>query len=180
MEENRKQRITEMKRLLPEEYLRARLLPLTILLEDVRSAQNVGAVFRTADAFRVEKILLSGITPQPPHPLIHKTALGAEEVVPFEYVDSTLKAVEAYREKGYKIWCLEQTIHSVPLEESPLNGQKVLLVAGNEVHGVSQELVSLADRSVEIPQWGTKHSLNVSVSVGIALYTLLSPLFYKL
>lgn len=177
---NRKQSITEMKRLTPLQYKEAPLLPLTVLLEDVRSAQNVGAIFRTADAFRVEEIVLTGITPRPPHPLIHKTALGAEDAVPFRYAPTALEVIEEYKLKGYEVWCLEQTIHSTPLEECSMEERKVLLVAGNEVHGVSDELVAQSDRAVEIPQFGTKHSLNVSVSVGVALYALLSPLWSNL
>lgn len=171
----RKLAIPEMTRAKPEEYAQLPALPLTILLDDVRSMQNVGAVFRTADAFRVEKILLCGITPCPPHPLIHKTALGAELVVPKEYSSDAISTVSAYREKGYQIWVLEQTTESIVPEQASLSDQKVLLVAGNEVHGVKEEIVALADCCVEIPQYGTKHSLNVSVSVGIALYSILSP-----
>lgn len=175
--EDRKLSITELKRLSPEEYVQSKRLPMVVMLDNIRSAQNVGAIFRTADAFRVSEILLVGITPIPPHPLIHKTALGAEEVVPFKYYATCEEAVRRYRERGYEVWCLEQTAQSIPLSRSHLLGRRVLLVAGNEVHGVSDEVVRLADRSVEIPQYGTKHSLNVSVSVGIALHHLLLPFF---
>lgn len=177
MQNNRKLLITEMNRLSKAEYIEREQLPLTILLDNVRSAQNVGSVFRTADAFRVEHILLAGISPCPPHPLIHKTALGAEEVVPFSYIPQAIDVALKYKQKGYEVWCLEQATNSVPLKESSLENRKVLLVAGNEVHGVSDELIEIADRVVEIPQFGTKHSLNVSVSMGIALYSILAPSF---
>lgn len=170
---NRKLAITEMHRATLQQYAALPTLPITLLLDDVRSTHNVGAIFRTCDAFRVEHISLSGITPVPPHPLIHKTALGAEMSVPFSYHTDAVKVVMEYKQKGYRIWVLEQTTNSIPPNAAPLDGKKTLLVAGNEVHGVNEEIVSLADACIEIPQYGTKHSLNVSVSVGIALYRII-------
>ncbi len=174
---DRKLLVTEMDRVSVSEYRNQALFPLAVLLDNVRSTHNVGAVFRTCDAFRVEAVNLCGIAPQPPHPLIHKTALGAEDAVPFCYWKTPLECVEHYRNLGYEIWCLEQTVASMPLESCALDNRKVLLVAGNEVHGVSDEVVACANQCIEIPQFGSKHSLNISVSVGIALYHLLAPCF---
>ena len=170
--------ILEMQRLTTEEYHAAPKVPLTILLDNVRSMHNVGAVFRTADAFRIEQIVLCGITATPPHTLIHKTALGAEDSVPWHYEKDSLETVLRLKANGYRIWVLEQATGSIPPEQSPLQAdEKAVLVVGNEVFGVRDEIISVADRCIEIPQFGTKHSLNVSVSCGIALYTLLAPLF---
>lgn len=180
MSSDRKLSILEMNRIDPSQYTRLSRLPITLLLDNVRSAHNVGAAFRTADAFRIEGIVLVGITPQPPHPLIHKTALGAEDVVPFRYYQQATDAVAHFRKEHYQIWCLEQTLHSQSLESCSLGDDKVLLIVGNEVHGVSDEVVAQADKALEIQQFGTKHSLNVSVSIGIALHHLLSPLFSSL
>ncbi|MBB6275091.1 RNA methyltransferase [Porphyromonas circumdentaria] len=178
---SRKLHITEMNRLDIGTYKERKKIPLTILLDNVRSMNNIGSIFRTADAFRIERMILCGITAVPPHPMIHKTALGAEESVEWEYSPSILDRVLALKAEGYEIWALELATHSLPPEQSLLQkNQKVALVIGNEVHGVSDEVIALADRCIEIPQYGTKHSLNVSVSTGIALYTLVSPLLSSL
>lgn len=164
-----------MKRASTEQFAHLPALPLAILLDDVRSAHNVGAIFRTADAFRLHSLALCGITPQPPHPLIHKTALGAELSMRFSYFRFAQEAIAHYKMEGFKIWVLEQTTDSTPPEKSPLEvDEKVLLVVGNEVHGVKEEIVATADRCIEIPQYGTKHSLNVSVSTGIAIYSIVA------
>lgn len=173
-----KLRIEDMHRLTLDAYRESSTLPLILLLDDVRSMHNVGAVFRTADAFRIEQIVLCGITATPPHTLIHKTALGAEDSVPWHYEKDSLETVLRLKANGYRIWVLEQATGSIPPEQSPLQSdEKAVLVAGNEVFGVRDEIISVADRCIEIPQFGTKHSLNVSVSCGIGLYTLLAPLF---
>ncbi len=170
-----------MERLDIETFKEVKKIPLTLILDNVRSMNNVGSLFRTADAFRIEKLILCGITANPPHPMIHKTALGAEDSVAWEYFKSTLEAVEQLRAKAYKIWALELATDSYRPEECVMTPEdKVALVIGNEVHGVNDNVIACADRCIEIPQLGTKHSLNVSVSTGIALYTLVSPLLKEL
>ena len=180
MNNQRKLTITEMNRLSLEEYRAAPKIPLCMLLDNVRSMYNVGAIFRTADAFRVNKLYLSGYTAAPPHPMIHKTALGAEESVAWEHTAQPVETLQALREAGYRICVLEQTTGSISPGEfiarifTP-HPTPVAVVAGNEVYGVADELVQMADYCLEIPQFGTKHSLNVSVAAGIALYHLSLP-----
>lgn len=148
-------------------------LPLCLVADNVRSQHNVGAFFRTADAFRLDAIYLCGITPVPPHSDIHKTALGAELSVDWHYNTSTTDTLRRLKQDGWIIIALEQAHGSIPLGEYHIEeGSRIALVAGNEVEGVSEEVLELCDNIIEIPQQGTKHSLNVSVSVGIALYTL--------
>ena len=152
-------------------YKQAEKIPVCILLDNVRSLHNVGSAFRTADAFSIEKIILTGITGQPPHREIQKTALGATESVQWEHDDDVLHAVEHLKAQGYEIALVEQTTHSVSLEEFKLEaGKKYCFVFGNEVRGVSDSIVGQADCAIEIPQSGTKHSLNISVCVGIVMY----------
>ena len=168
--------ILEMNRLTTEEYHSAPKVPLTILLDNVRSMHNVGSIFRTADAFRLEELLLVGITGCPPHPLIHKTAIGAEEAVPWRHLDSAIEFLEQCRAAGRTILALEQTHQSIPLGNQPaLDDRGAVLIVGNEVHGISDEVIQYADYCLEIPQYGTKHSLNVSVATGIAIYDLCTP-----
>ncbi len=165
----------ELNRLTTEEFRRAAKMPVTVVLDDIRSQHNIGSVFRTADAFRVEAIHLCGITATPPHREIQKSALGATESVSWVYYSDTIDAVNRLRDEGYSIVVVEQTDESVPPEEIVFTGdQKIALIFGNEVKGVRQEIVDIADVCVEIPQMGTKHSLNVSVSAGIILWTLFS------
>lgn len=170
----------ELNRVSAEEY---RVLPesgLAVVLDNVRSVYNVGSAFRTCDAFRVDKVCLCGICAVPPSAEIHKTALGAEDSVAWEYAGSTLNAVRKLRAQGYVIVSVEQTVHSVSLDRfrpeawNPAEGtgRKYALVFGNEVDGVGQDVVDASDFSLEIPQFGTKHSLNVSVSVGVVLWQL--------
>ena len=167
----RKYRTIEMKRLSVEEFHDAEKMPLVVVLDDVRSMYNVGSVFRTCDAFRVEKICLCGITSTPPHPEIHKTALGAEESVSWEYCETALQAVEELRKAGYIVFSIEQAEGSTPLPSfTAERGQKYAVVLGNEVKGVHQEVVDATDGCIEIPQFGTKHSMNVSVTAGIIIY----------
>lgn len=146
-------------------------LPIVVVLDNIRSLNNIGSIFRTSDAFRVDHLCLCGITATPPSPEIHKTALGAEESVAWRYFPTTLEAIEALRREGYMIVVLEQVKGSVDLSElSYPAGARVAIVAGNEVDGVDQAVVDAADMCVEIPQEGTKHSLNVSVSTGLLLW----------
>lgn len=148
-------------------------LPVAVLLDNVRSMYNVGSVLRTSDAFLISEVILCGITGKPPHPEISKTALGAEESVKWRYHKDALAAVKEMKEEGWLICVLEQAHDSIPLQDFvPSPSMNYLLVAGNEVEGVSQDIVDMADIILEIPQHGVKHSLNVSVSVGIALWKL--------
>ena len=142
-----------------------------LVLDNIRSAHNVGSAFRTSDAFKVDRIVLCGICAVPPSAEIHKSALGAEDSVPWEHVDDTLEAVARLRSEGYRIVAVEQTENSVKLEEfRPVPGERYALIFGNEVDGVQQSVVDASDFALEIPQYGTKHSLNVSVSIGVVLW----------
>lgn len=172
----RKLKITEMNRLERERYAAACKAPVVVVLDNVRSMNNVGSVFRTADAFRLEGLMLCGITACPPHTDIHKTALGAEEIVPWRYFASTQEAVETLRVEGYEIYALEQAHGSRSLEDFvPDTERRYALIVGNEVKGVAQEVVNQCHGCIEIPQFGTKHSLNVSVATGIALWSFVRP-----
>lgn len=144
---------------------------LVVVLDNIRSAHNVGSAFRTADAFKADRVLLCGICAQPPSAEIHKSALGAENSVKWEYYSETAEAVARLREDGYVIVSVEQTVHAKSLlDYVPESGQRYALIFGNEVDGVQQSVVDASDFALEIPQWGTKHSLNVSVSVGVILW----------
>ncbi len=162
----------ELGRLTAEEYRTGRPSSgIVLVLDNVRSAHNVGSAFRTADAFGVDKVYLGGICPVPPSPELRKVALGAEEVVPFEQVADVKGLVRRLREDGYTVAAVEQTVHSVKLDRFRREpGRKYALIFGNEVDGVQQEVVDACDFSLEIPQQGTKHSLNVSVSIGVVLW----------
>ncbi len=160
-----------MNRLSPDQFRRAEKLPLIILLDNIRSLHNVGSVFRTSDAFRVEAIYLCGITAVPPQPEIHKTALGAEFTVEWRYFKDTLDAVKEVMEQGYTIYSVEQARGSTLLNELTLNrDKKYAVVLGNEVMGVQQEVIDGSHGCIEIPQYGTKHSLNVSVAAGLVVW----------
>ena len=160
-----------MRRLTVEEFREAEKLPLVIVLDDVRSMHNVGSVFRTGDAFRVEGVYLCGITSTPPMAEIHKTALGAENSVRWEYFATALEAVEQLHREGYTVYSVEQVEHSTKLQRFVAEkGRKYAVVLGNEVKGVHQEVVDTSDGCLEIPQLGTKHSMNVSVTAGIVIY----------
>lgn len=166
-----KKTIWEMGRDSVEEYRRKGKLPLTIVLDNIRSLNNIGSVFRTCDAFRVEEICLCGITATPPSPEIHKTALGAEDSVAWRYFADTMEAVEWLKGRGYTVCALEQVNGSVPLDTFiPGRDRRYAVIAGHEVNGVAQELVDAADVCLEIPQEGTKHSLNVAVSTALAIW----------
>lgn len=163
----------ELQRLTVEEYREAQKLPVVVVLDNVRSLNNVGSAFRTADALLVEAIWLCGITGTPPHNEIHRTALGAELSVPWHYASDTLTALQQLREEGYTVVAVEQVEGSVSLPSfEPQGGRRYALVFGNELHGVAQGVVDLADVCLEIPQLGTKHSFNIAVSVGIVLWDM--------
>ncbi|MBL7847961.1 MAG: RNA methyltransferase [Cyclobacteriaceae bacterium] len=163
----------ELGRLSVDEFRKAKKIPVILLLDNVRSLHNVGSAFRTADAFACERIFLTGITGAPPHREIHKTALGATESVAWEYVLKPEDVVVKLKSEGYRIVVVEQTNVSEPLHEFKLSAQdKVCVVFGNEINGVSDEVIAVADAAIEIPQAGTKHSLNISVCVGIVCWEL--------
>ena len=164
----------ELNRISVEEYKQAEKTPIVVVLGNVRSMNNIGSVFRTADAFRIEKIYLCGITATPPHRDIHKTALGAENSVDWEYVEETLDCVKRLRDEGYAVYSVEQAEGSVMLQDFKADGRKTAVVFGNEIDGVAQEVVDASDGCLEIPQYGTKHSLNVSVTAGIVMWDLFS------
>lgn len=171
----------EMNRLSVEAYREADKLPLVAILDNVRSQHNVGAVFRTADAMRLERVVLCGICCCPPNQEIHKTALGAEESVGWQYYKDTLEAVRALKAAGYAVYAVEQAHNSTTLEEFAdcLKAKKsngIAVIFGHEVFGVQQEVIDLCDGCIEIPQYGTKHSLNVSVTAGIVLYRICNAL----
>lgn len=166
-----KKSMVELHRMDLEEYKHVQKLPVTVVLDNVRSEMNVGSVFRTADAFLIERLMLCGITPQPPKSEIHKTALGAEESVTWQYHATTLGAIEQLKREGYTIYSIEQVHDSVSLENFSVDrGQKIAIVFGNEVKGVSQEVVDASDTCIEIPQQGTKHSLNISCCAAIVMW----------
>lgn len=172
-----KKNILELTRMGAQECLEAEKLPIILVLDSIRSLNNVGSLLRTSDAFMVSEVICCGITGIPPHPEIHKTALGAEDSVRYRHEDSCTEVLKSLKEKGWTVCVLEQTHNSVMLQDfKPVKGKKYVLVCGNEVHGVDQAVVDIADIVLEIPQCGAKHSLNVSVSTGIALWTLFSNL----
>jgi 23S rRNA (guanosine2251-2'-O)-methyltransferase len=167
----------ELQRDSVETYLHKPKLPIVVLLDNVRSAQNIGSIFRTCDAFAIEQIVLTGICATPPNKEILKTALGSTESVKWKYEADALTAVGNWKKKGYKIVAIEQTKPSTFLNQYQVEqSEKLLLVLGNEVEGVHSGIIQLADRCLEIPQFGTKHSLNVSVSAGIVLWHICAQL----
>ncbi len=174
---NKKLAITEMNRLSLEEFKQIEKTPFIVVLDNIRSMHNIGSVFRTADAFCLEMIYLCGITATPPNTEIHKTALGAEESVDWVYKEKTVDAVLELKEKGYKVFSIEQAKGSTMLQDMVLaKNEKIAIVLGNEVKGVEQEVINISDSCIEIPQYGTKHSLNVSVTSGIVIWELFSKL----
>lgn len=176
----RKVRTIEMQRLTIEEFREADKLPLIVVLDDVRSMYNIGSVFRTCDTFRVEALYLCGICQTPPSTEIHKTALGAEDSVSWKYFKTTLEAVAELKKEGYQILSIEQVEHSTKLQIFiPQEGQRYAVILGNEVKGVHQEVVDISDGCLEIPQLGTKHSMNVSVTAGIIIYKFAETLLLR-
>jgi len=167
----RKLQNNELDRLTPEEYQKTDKNPIVIVLDNVRSLHNIGSIFRTADAFKVSAVFLCGITGTPPHREINKTALGAAEVVPWEYFSETTNAIAGLRKKGFKILSIEQAEGSTDLAAYEFEpGMKYAIVFGHEINGVSQEVLDMSDVCIEIPQFGTKHSFNISVAAGIVLW----------
>lgn len=175
--EHRKLKITELNRISTEEFKEAEKMPLVVVLDNIRSLHNIGSVFRTSDAFRIACIYLCGITAVPPHPEMHKTALGAEFTVDWKYVDNAVETVDNLRLAGYTVYAVEQAEGSVMLDQLALDRtRKYAVVLGNEVKGVQQEVIDHCDGCIEIPQYGTKHSLNVSVTAGIVIWDLFNKL----
>ncbi|TLX75036.1 RNA methyltransferase [Labilibacter sediminis] len=167
----RKLRNKELNRLSVEEFKEIEKTPIIAILDNIRSLNNVGSVFRTSDALCIEEIYLCGITPTPPHNDIHKTALGAEDSMNWSYHEDTVNAIKKLQQKGYKVYCVEQAEGSTSLLNfKPVKNESIALVFGNEVKGVQQKVIDISDGCVEIPQFGTKHSLNISVSAGIVLW----------
>jgi len=169
----------ELKRKTPEAFKSAQKFPVVIVLDNVRSLNNIGSVFRTADAFLIEAIYLCGFTGTPPHREIHKTALGATESVEWKHFVTTRTAIAELKQKNFRIISVEQTVSSVPLSDfTPEKGPGHALVFGNEIRGVAQEVIDISDYCIEIPQFGTKHSFNITVSAGIVLWDIFSKLDY--
>jgi len=170
----------ELDRMSVEEFKRVDKVPLMLVLDNVRSLNNIGSVFRTADAFRLEGIYLCGITATPPHREIHKTALGATDSVRWNYWEKTVDALSALKQEGYHIFSVEQAEGALLLNQVQLAGnQKYALVFGHEIRGVEQRVVDMSDQCIEIPQYGTKHSLNISVAAGIVIWELFRGLTKK-
>lgn len=168
----RKLSMDELNRKSTDEFKKAEKLPIIIVLDNVRSMNNVGSVFRTADAFLVEAIYLCGVTATPPHREIQKTALGATETVNWKHFETTLEAVNSLKNAGYKVYAVEQAEQSIMLNKFTSDSNKIALVFGNEITGVEQAAIDVCDACIEIPQYGTKHSLNISVSAGIVVWEI--------
>lgn len=164
---------SELNRLSVNEFKESKKIPLVIILDNIRSQHNIGSVFRTSDAFRIEKIYLCGITATPPHREIHKAALGSTESVDWQYVENTSTLIQQLKEEGYTIFAIEQAEGSILVDDFQYDyAAPLAIVFGNEVNGVDEEVMELVDGSIEIPQYGTKHSLNISVSAGIVIWEL--------
>ncbi|RMG87480.1 MAG: TrmH family RNA methyltransferase [Bacteroidetes bacterium] len=167
----KKKSLHELGRLSVEAFKAQDPTPIVLVLDNIRSGLNVGSAFRTADAFALQKIYLCGITAKPPHREIMKTAIGATQSIEWAYFEKTTDALRELRQQGFRILAVEQTHQSIPLHEAdPLSGEKIALIFGNEVRGVSDEALEMAEASLEIPQFGTKHSLNISVCLGIVVW----------
>lgn len=167
---NRKLKLDELNRVSVEEYKSQNKLPVIVILDNIRSLNNIGSFFRTSDAFNIQAVYLCGITAQPPHREIQKTALGATESVKWEYFEKTEDAVIKLQELGFAVYSIEQTANPIYLQDFSYKKEKVALVFGNEVDGVDQNIINLSKNSIEIPQFGTKHSLNVSISYGVVMW----------
>lgn len=181
MENFRKLQNEELNRISTEEFKQASKIPVVLILDNIRSQNNVGSVFRTSDAFRIEKIYLCGITSTPENREVHKTALGAEDAVDWEYQKDTLTVIGQLKKQGYRIFSIEQAENSTSLEHFSIDlNQKYALIFGNEVKGVQQEAINASEGCIEIPQFGTKHSFNISVTAGIVLWQIIYPLLEKI
>lgn len=177
---NKKLKLKELNRISPEEFITSNKIPLVVVLDNIRSGHNVGSVFRTSDAYVVEKIILTGISPQPPHKDIQKTALGATETVRWDYFEDSITAIDSLKKQGYQIISIEQTEKAISLIDYNLpENNKVAIVMGNEVKGVQQSVIDQSDICIELPQFGTKHSLNVSVCSGIVIWEMWRRLMNK-
>ena len=166
---------SELDRISVEEFKKSKKIPITILLENIRSAHNIGSVFRTADSFLINEIILCGISAQPPNKDIRKTALGSSESVEWKYEKNIELAIQKLKDEGNKIISIEQTTNSISLENfKPSNNSKYAIIFGNEVNGIEQRTIDLSDMAIEIPQYGTKHSLNISVAAGIIIWNIFS------
>jgi len=173
----RKLKNSELDRLSVDEFKDAKKTPIIIVLDNIRSLNNIGSVFRTSDAFLIEKIYLCGISAKPPHKDIHKTALGSTDTVSWEYAENTLELVEKLQVENVKICSIEQVENATTLNDfNPQQNTRYALIFGNEIKGVSQDVVSVSDIVLEIPQFGTKHSLNISVSCGVVVWDIFSKL----
>ncbi len=176
----RKLRTHELGRISAEEYKQTEKTPIVVVLDNIRSCNNIGSVFRTSDALLIEAVHLCGITATPPNKEIHKTALDAEKSVPWSYYEKTEDSVALLKEQGYRVFAIEQVEHSIMLPDFELNkNDRIALVFGNEVKGVQQQVVDLCDGAIEIPQFGIKHSFNISVSAGIVLWDLFKKFRYN-
>ena len=177
MIKRRKLKVEELNRIDIQTFKKAKKIGLTVVLDNIRSLNNVGSVFRTSDAFRVNEILLCGITAQPPHADIHKTALGAEDSVAWRHFDETIDAVNELKKDGYIVYSIEQADNSTSLSNLSLEtDKKYAIVLGHEVHGVQQSVIDASHGCIEIPQYGTKHSLNIAVATGIVIWEFYSQL----
>lgn len=175
-----KKSMLDLNRISCDEFKKTPKIPLVVVLDDVRSLNNIGSIFRTADAFVVESIYLCGITATPPSVEIHKTALGAEDSVEWHYYEDVCKAIKELHDKGYKICAIEQVKDSISLEQFIINNcEKYAVILGNEVKGVQQKVVDMSDCCIELPQYGTKHSLNVSITAGIVMWEFVKQLKLK-
>lgn len=173
----RKLKLEELNRVDVEEFKEQEKLPVVVVLDNVRSMHNVGSVFRTADGFAIEKVILCGITAQPPHREIEKTALGATLSVTWNHFENTIAAIDSLKKEGYQIIAIEQAENSIMLNTfQPSKQQKYALIFGNEVNGVSDEAMQVIDHCIEIPQFGTKHSFNIVISAGIVLWDFFAKL----
>ena len=172
--------MSDLNRLSPEDFKSSEKLPIVLILDDVRSAYNVGSIFRTADAFRITGIHLCGISARPPHKDITKTALGATESVDWKYYQDVTDSVMQLKEEGFLVYAIEQADESIDLMDfQPGRGEKIALIFGHEVFGVKDELVQSVDGCIEIPQFGTKHSFNVAISAGIVMWDIVNKIAYK-
>jgi tRNA G18 (ribose-2'-O)-methylase SpoU len=168
-----KKTMDELQRLSADEFKAAEKTPVVVILENIRSMHNVGSVFRTCDGFRIEKLLLCGFTPKPPHRDIHKTALGATESVNWASYENTTDAIDELKKMGYTVYAVEQTYNSILLHDIDMaHNRKIAIIFGNEAEGVTNESIAAADACIEIPQAGSKHSFNISVAAGIVLWEL--------
>jgi tRNA G18 (ribose-2'-O)-methylase SpoU len=177
MIKRRKLKVEELNRIDAQEFKKSKKIRLTVILDNVRSQNNIGSVFRTSDAFRVDEIILCGITATPPQIEIHKTALGAEDSVSWRYFEETIDVVNELKSYGYTVFAIEQTENSTSLSDLSLDmDKKYAIVLGHEVHGVQQSVIDASHGCIEIPQYGTKHSLNISVASGIVIWSFYSQL----